>query len=129
LVLEGGFDFLFNIFFLLIDTFNDFISFLLGDISFNSLIYLIFQLFLLLLHLQRLHLLLLILTFHLLSDGAFVVLGLLLLVCEKFLLTGKNLLHFLLEIEVFVALDGLVIFDSLRVKLNEGTDNLAGRRF
>jgi len=69
------------------------------------------------------------LTFHLLSNGAFVVLRLLLLVCEKFLLTGKNLLHFLLEIEVFVALDGLVIFDSLRVKLNEGTDNLAGRRF
>lgn len=66
LVLKCRFYFIFNKFFLLIGTFNDLLGLPFGDISFDPLIDLIFHLLLFLLHLQSLHLLLLILTIDLL---------------------------------------------------------------
>jgi hypothetical protein len=113
LALKCGFDFLFNIFFFLIDAPDDLIRFLFGDIPLNPLIDLIFEFFLFLLHLECFHLFGLILTFHFFPDGALSFLWLFFLFGEEFLLAGEDFLHFFLEVEVLVALDGLVILDSL----------------
>ena len=65
-------------------------------------------------------------TFHFFPDGTLSFLGLFLLFSEQFLLAGEDLLHFFLEVEVLVALDGLIILDSLRVELDEIADDIAG---
>ena len=40
---------------------------------------------------------------------------------------GEQIRHFLLEIQVFVAADGLVVFNSLSVELNQVLDEVLGR--
>jgi len=68
---------------------------------------------LLLLHLQGLHLLSLILTIQLLSNGTNLFFCFNFGLGEQFLITGKYFLHLFFEIKIFIALDRFIIFHPL----------------
>lgn len=81
--------------------------------------HLTFHLLLFLLHLQGLHLFGLILAVQLLPNRANFLLCLHFRLGENFPITGEKFLNLFFEVEVLIAFDGLVVFHSLRVELDE----------
>lgn len=120
LIFKSWFNCFLHLLLFLYDILDDLLHLPLGLVCSRSLGHLHLQLLLLLFYLQCLYSLLIILAVQLLPHWTldFTLFDLIWSLDECFGVVGKELCHFFLEIQVFVALDGLIILHSCGVKLD-----------